>query len=148
MLFLEVGSLKLTPGEFLKAFHENRPLRIDEEARKRIIRSRQIVDSCTVPTYAINTGIGSLKDKRISHEDLSRLSHNILKSHACGLGRPLPSEVSQLMLLLRIHTLALGFSGVRLELIEKLMELHEKRVFGVVYEHGSVGSSGDLVPLA
>lgn len=148
VMTLLVGSLKLTADELMKGFHEGASLGIDPEVRRRMERSREVVERESRPAYGINTGIGLLKDRRIATPDLTKLSRNILLSHACGTGQPLAPEISKLMLLLRIHNLALGFSGVRPTLVEKLIELYEKEVFGVVYEHGSVGSSGDLVPLA
>jgi len=145
---LTLGSLTLDSGLLMEGYRKGYPLTIDEEAGQRIRKSREIVEKEMRPAYGINTGLGPLKDKRIAPEDLSMLSENTLRSHACGSGNPLPQEVSKLMLLLRIHALALGYSGVRHSLIEKLIEFYEKGVLGVVYEHGSVGSSGDLVPLA
>ncbi|MBI2067674.1 MAG: histidine ammonia-lyase [Deltaproteobacteria bacterium] len=148
MPLLELGSLNLGLLELLEGHHNRYPLSIEPEAKKRVLKSREIVEQIAKPTYGINTGLGSLKDRTIPSDQLTELSHNTLRSHACGFGKPLAEEISRWMLLLRIHTLALGYSGVRLALIEKLIELYEKNIFGVVYEHGSVGSSGDLVPLA
>ncbi|MDO8643549.1 MAG: histidine ammonia-lyase [bacterium] len=143
-----VGSTRHNLSDFIRAVRTDIPLVIDPAARKRIQKTRQIVENCTEPTYGINTGLGPLKDVHLSPEEQTLLSHNTLKSHAAGSGAPLPEEVSKLMLLLRIHALALGYSGVRVTLIEGLINLYEKKIFGVIYEHGSVGSSGDLCPLA
>src|SRR3989338_2007284 len=119
---LEIGSLALTPQKVLEGFHHHYSLKLHPEGKKRILKSREIVESQTKPAYGINTGVGPLRNQKINPQDLTKLSQNILRSHACGSGKPLPGVLSRLMLLLRIHTLALGFSGVRLELIEKLME--------------------------
>lgn len=143
-----VGSSRYKPADFLEVVQSGARLMIDPKRVPLIKKTRHIVENYKEPAYAVHTGLGPLKDVRISKEDQSLLSHNILKSHAAGSGRPLPEIISRLMLLLRIHTLALGYSGVRPELIQQLITLYHKEIFGVLYEHGSVGSSGDLCPLA
>lgn len=98
--------------------------------------------------YGINTGFGSLANQTISPENLKQLQRNIVLSHACGTGELLSDEIVALILLLKINNLAQGFSGVRLELIKALLALFNHKVYPCIPAKGSVGASGDLVPLA
>src|SRR5213083_270484 len=126
-------------------------VRISPAARPRILASRkaieQIVERDEV-VYGVNTGFGKLSDVRISHSELRQLQLNLVRSHACGIGNPLSGEEVRAMMLLRANVLALGFSGIRFEVIELLCEMLNRRVCPVVPEKGSVGASGDLAPLA
>lgn len=98
--------------------------------------------------YGINTGFGPLCTSRISPEDLRKLQENLLKSHAVGLGEPIPIEISKLMLVLKIHALAQGYSGIQLETLERLVWMLDQEVIPVIPIQGSVGASGDLAPLS
>lgn len=98
--------------------------------------------------YGINTGFGPLCTTRISTEDTATLQENLLKSHAVGVGDYIPEEISRLMLVLKIHALAQGFSGIRLETLKRIQWMLENDVIPVVPEQGSVGASGDLAPLS
>jgi histidine ammonia-lyase len=98
--------------------------------------------------YGINTGFGDLATVRVPREDLRALQRNLLRSHAVGVGRALPEDVVRAILLLRANTLAAGRSGVRAEVIDLLCDMLNRRVHPVIPEHGSVGASGDLAPLA
>jgi histidine ammonia-lyase len=120
-------------------------------ARSRIAASRRVVDEIVARdtvVYGINTGFGKLSDVRIPHEELRQLQLNLVRSHACGIGPPLSEAEVRAMMLLRANVLALGFSGIRLEVIQQLCEMLNHRVHPVVPEKGSVGASGDLAPLA
>lgn len=105
-----------------------------------------ISDKRTV--YGINTGFGSLASELISNDNLKQLQRNIILSHACGTGSLLSDEIVACILLLKINNLAQGYSGVRLELIEALISLYNHKVYPCIPAKGSVGASGDLVPLA
>ncbi|HUK14540.1 MAG TPA: histidine ammonia-lyase [Thermoanaerobaculaceae bacterium] len=98
--------------------------------------------------YGVNTGFGRLADVRIAADQLSNLQRNLLRSHACGVGEPLPEDVVRAMLLLRANVLAGGYAGVRPALIARLLDLLAAGVHPVVPCQGSVGASGDLAPLA
>lgn len=98
--------------------------------------------------YGVNTGFGSLANQRISSEKLQQLQRNVILSHACGTGELLDDEIVALILLLKINNLAQGHSGVRLELIQALIALYNAKVYPCIPSKGSVGASGDLVPLA
>ncbi|MFZ0915972.1 MAG: histidine ammonia-lyase, partial [Candidatus Udaeobacter sp.] len=127
------------------------PVHISSLARPRILASRKVIEQIVardVVVYGVNTGFGKLSDVRIPQSDLRQLQLNLVRSHACGIGNPLSEPEARAMILLRANVLALGFSGVRLEIIELLCEMLNRRVYPVVPEKGSVGASGDLAPLA
>ena len=98
--------------------------------------------------YGINTGFGILANTKISEEDTAILQHKILQSHSVGVGNPVPDEISKLMLITKMHALSQGYSGVRLETMQRILWHIENDVIPVVPEKGSVGASGDLAPLA
>jgi histidine ammonia-lyase len=100
------------------------------------------------PVYGVNTGFGKLASTRIAHEDLATLQLRLLRSHAVGVGEPLEPRVVRLILLLKAASLARGYSGVREEVVDALLALHNLELLPVVPCQGSVGASGDLAPLA
>jgi histidine ammonia-lyase len=113
--------------------------------------SRKIVDHALLDGnahYGINTGFGVLANKRISSDDLVILQKNILLSHACGMGDPVPPDITRLMLQLKIHSLSLGYSGVSEQTFKQLLDLEEHGILPWIPSRGSVGASGDLAPLA
>ncbi len=127
-------------------------LTLSNESRQRITDCKRYLDKKLAehdgPIYGINTGFGALHDKSISKADLNRLQENLVMSHACGVGREVPKEVVRLMLLLKIHALSLGKSGVQLQTVERLIQFFNHDILPVVLEQGSLGASGDLAPLA
>lgn len=100
------------------------------------------------PVYSINTGFGSLCNVKISRNDAGTLQENLLKSHSVGLGNIIPVKIAKLMLILKVHALAQGYSGASLKLVERIVWHIEENVIPKVFEQGSVGASGDLCPLA
>ncbi|MCF6262910.1 MAG: histidine ammonia-lyase [Xanthomonadales bacterium] len=117
----------------------------------RVSDSRKVVEQALTSGkahYGINTGFGILANKRISTPELSKLQRNILLSHACGVGDPVPFEISQLMLQLKIHSLGLGFSGISNETFAQLLAYNSAGLISRIPSQGSVGASGDLAPLA
>jgi len=110
-------------------------------AVEEMIKNREVV-------YGITTGFGSFADQVISPDQTNQLQRNLIESHACGVGKPLPHDVVRAMILLRVKSLSQGFSGIRLLVIEKLIEMLNKKVTPIVPEKGSLGSSGDLCPLS
>lgn len=124
---------------------------LDKAAKDRILQSQQnvqkIVESDRT-VYGINTGFGPLCDVKISDEETAQLQYNLIISHAVGVGAPIDKELSKIMMITKIHALSRGFSGVSLEVVERLMLMLEKDIIPVVPEQGSVGASGDLAPLA
>jgi len=127
-------------------------LELSPESLRLIENCRQYLDrrmaNSTEPIYGINTGFGSLCNIRISSEDLSQLQENLVKSHACGTGDEVKLPVVKLMLLLKIHALSLGKSGVQVTTVQRLIDFYNHDVMPVIYELGSLGASGDLAPLA
>jgi len=124
---------------------------LDDSAEKKISNSyqhvRQIVSS-NKTVYGINTGFGILANTKISEQDTAILQHKILQSHSVGVGDPVPIDIAKMMLITKVHALAQGYSGVRLETLERILWHIENDVIPVVPEKGSVGASGDLAPLA
>src|SRR6266436_6051403 len=124
---------------------------ISSVARPRILASRKAIEQIVARdavVYGVNTGFGKLSDVRIPQTELRQLQLNLVRSHACGIGNPLSEPEARAMMVLRANVLALGFSGIRFEVIELLCEMLNRRVCPVVPVKGSVGASGDLAPLA
>ena len=148
---IEINGSNLNIDSFYKVALGYEELKISDESKELVNKARnyikEVVESGT-PTYGINTGFGKLSVVSIDKKDLSKLQENLLKSHACGVGTPFPEAVVRGMLLLRINALIKGYSGIRLEVIEKMVEFLNKNLMPVVYSQGSLGSSGDLAPLS
>lgn len=124
---------------------------LTSSAKGRIVRNRAYLDEVIKKGntyYGINTGFGSLCNVRIADEELAQLQENLVCSHACGMGDEVPVEIVRWMLLLKVHGLSQGYSGVRLPVVERLVDFYNKGITPVVYELGSLGASGDLAPLA
>jgi histidine ammonia-lyase len=127
------------------------PVEVSALAQRRVSASRKLVEEIVARdavVYGVTTGFGKLSDVRIPREALSELQLNLVRSHACGIGEPLSEPEVRAMMLLRANVLALGFSGIRFDVIQMLCEMLNRRVHPVVPEKGSVGASGDLAPLA
>ncbi len=106
------------------------------------------LENNTSPIYGITTGFGSLYNRTISNDQLNKLQENLVMSHACGTGPEVKVDIVRLMLLLKIHALCLGNSGVQLETVQRLIDFFNEGLSPVIYEQGSLGASGDLAPLA
>src|ERR1051325_5151132 len=129
----------------------NEAVEISASAQTRIRASRAIIDKIVERdeiVYGVNTGFGKLYDVRIPQGDLRNLQLNLVRSHACGIGNPLSEPEVRAMMLLRANVLALGFSGIRIDILEMLCAMLNRRVCPLIPEKGSVGASGDLAPLA
>jgi histidine ammonia-lyase len=147
----------LVPGEITLAQlrrlcgRDERTVALDPSSRAAIRASAELVRRATegdAPVYGVNTGFGKLATQRIAREDLALLQLKLLRSHAVGVGDPLPARVVKLILLLKAASLARGFSGVREEVVDGLLALYNRGVVPVIPSQGSVGASGDLAPLA
>jgi histidine ammonia-lyase len=126
-------------------------VRADPGARARLQASRAVVEAAVAaarPVYGVTTGFGRFSDVTISPEQAAELQLNLLRSHAAGVGEPLPEPVVRLCLALRANSLLKGFSGVRLEVVDQLLACLERGVLPVIPAQGSLGASGDLAPLA
>ncbi len=135
-----------------KIINENLNLSIDTSTIEKINNSRNYLekkikdlDTCY---YGINTGFGDLQNVKIDEDDLAQLQANLLKSHACGVGDKVDSEIVRTMILLKIISLSKGFSGIKLATIERLIFFFNNNINPVVYKYGSLGASGDLSPLS
>lgn len=130
----------------------NKSIELSEEARVNIQKCRDYLDkkmeSNETAIYGINTGFGSLCNVKISTTNLSQLQENLVKSHACGTGEEVPSEIVKLMLLLKIQSLSYGYSGVQLVTVLRLIDFYNNDILPIIYTQGSLGASGDLAPLA
>ena len=142
----------LAIDEIGRILREGEKIKLGAEAKEAIIKCREYLDSKMEdigrPVYGVTTGFGSLCNITIAQDDLSKLQHNLVKSHACGIGAKLRPEIVRLMLLLKVQSLSYGHSGAQLETIQRLVDMYNNDVLPVVYEQGSLGASGDLAPLA
>ncbi|HEY4271263.1 MAG TPA: histidine ammonia-lyase [Candidatus Udaeobacter sp.] len=148
---MELNGKTLTLEEIADVAIRGERVTISPSARSRISASRELIEQIVARdtvVYGVNTGFGKLSDIRVPANELRQLQLNLVRSHACGIGRPLSESEVRAMMLLRANVLTLGFSGIRWDVIELLCEMLNCRVHPVVPEKGSVGASGDLAPLA
>jgi len=149
--YFDYGADHLTVGICI-AIASGKTKGVIGKATEQLIRaseqSVQEIVSREIPVYGINTGFGPLCDRHISEKDTTLLQSNILKSHSVGVGKPIPKEIAKLMLITKVQALAQGYSGVRMEILERIIWHIDNDLIPVVPEKGSVGASGDLAPLA
>jgi len=126
-------------------------LSLSQEARERMLASRRYIESrikSNEPLYGVNTGFGAFSSVRISNEQIVELQKNLIRSHSAGVGQPFSQAESRAIMYLRANALATGRSGVRVEVVEKIIEFLNRRLTPVIPSQGSVGASGDLAPLS
>ncbi len=127
-------------------------IELSDDAHKRIVDCREYLDrkiaESTTPIYGVTTGFGSLCNVSIGSDYLAQLQINLMMSHACGTGDRVPNDIVKIMLLLKIQSLSYGFSGCQLVTVNRLIDFFNNEIYPVVYMQGSLGASGDLVPLA
>lgn len=127
-------------------------LELSDDARNRIIRCREYLDEkiakTTRPVYGVTTGFGSLCDVSVNPDQLAQLQINLMMSHACGVGDRVPNDIVKMMMLLKVQSLSYGYSGCKLDTVQRLVDFFNNDIYPVVYMQGSLGASGDLVPLA
>jgi histidine ammonia-lyase len=155
---LSLNALHINGNDLtLEAVHEvanandRRAVLLAPDARRAVDRARAVVDALVANnqlSYAITTGVGKLSDVRIAGDQIRELQINLVRSHAVGVGEPLPIAETRAMMLLRANSLAKGHSGVRAVIIDTLCEMLNRGVTPFVPSQGSVGASGDLAPLA
>ncbi|MDZ4059545.1 MAG: histidine ammonia-lyase [Bacteroidales bacterium] len=152
MEYFHISSKNNTISEAEKLLSKECRFILTDEAKDRIIRCREYLDNQMTktkePIYGITTGFGSLCNVTIDRDQLSQLQVNLVVSHACGLGEEVPEDIVRLMLALKVKSLSYGYSGVRLETVERLIQMYNNSVIPIVYKQGSLGASGDLAPLA
>jgi histidine ammonia-lyase len=148
---ITVDGSALTIDAVVRAAREREAVALNPEVRARMRPAREVVDRLDregAVVYGVTTGFGALADRAVDPADRTLLQRSVVLSHAAGSGPPLDAEVVRGMILLRARTLAAGMSGVRVELVEGLLGLLEAGIVPWVPEHGSLGASGDLAPLA
>ncbi|HBG57267.1 MAG TPA: histidine ammonia-lyase [Porphyromonadaceae bacterium] len=147
-----IGQKKLTIADLEWIINDNIKVELSPEARERIQKCRDYLDRRMErqqePIYGITTGFGSLCERTVSNEDLSTLQENLVKSHACSVGEEVAPLIVKLMFLLKAHALALGYSGVQVATVQRMLDLFNNDILPIVYDKGSLGASGDLAPLA
>ncbi len=147
-----IGSSLLTYDLIEKILKDGAKLTLSDEAIEKIQHCRDFLDTKTdentVPIYGVTTGFGSLCNRHIAPSDLVTLQENLIKSHSCSVGTPVDKTVVKLMLLLKAHALSMGFSGVQVETVKRILDFYNNDVLPIVFDRGSLGASGDLAPLA
>jgi len=147
-----IGRGDLSIGDLERIITGNIKVELAPEAVERIQQCRDYLDrkmeTQKEPIYGITTGFGSLCDRNISGEDLNTLQENLVKSHACSVGNEVAPLIVKLMFLLKAHALSLGYSGVQVATVQRMLDLFNNDILPVVYDKGSLGASGDLAPLA
>jgi histidine ammonia-lyase len=141
----------LTVDKVLAIANGSLKAEITDEAKKKVNECRKKVETMAnsnAAVYGINTGFGPLCDVQITPEETSKLQENLLITHAVGVGEPIDKLLSKIMMICKVHALCQGFSGVRLEMINRIIYFIENNILPVVPEQGSVGASGDLAPLS
>lgn len=142
----------ITLKDIQSILDSNAKLALSDKAKQAIITCRDYLDhkmtSQKEPLYGINTGFGALCNIIIPDNELEQLQANLVISHTCGMGNEVPIEIVRLMLLLKIQSLSYGKSAVQLQTVDRLIDFYNHGIYPVVYEQGSLGASGDLVPLA
>ena len=146
-----IGPTGITPADVLAVARTGATVEISKDAIAAMEESRSIVDSIERdgrPVYGVSTGFGALATTFVAPERRAELQHALIRSHAAGVGDPMPREVVRAMMLLRVRSLAMGRSGVRPLIAQALVDLLNHDLTPWVPEHGSLGASGDLAPLA
>ena len=148
----QISAEHLTIERIGEIIYKNYKLELSEDAKQRIRRCRNYLDKKIVargePIYGVTTGFGSLCNVNIGKDHLSQLQINLIKSHACGTGERVPNDIVKIMLFLKIQSLSYGYSGCKMDTILRLIAFFNNDIYPVVYKQGSLGASGDLVPLA
>ncbi|ERT69326.1 histidine ammonia-lyase [Cetobacterium somerae] len=148
---LLIGNKKLTLEDLINVTRNGYEVKISEEAKEKVAIARKLVDDYVEEgkiSYGITTGFGKFSDSIISKEETATLQRNLIISHACGVGNPLPIDQVRGIMLLRVNNLIQGHSGIRQKVLDLLVEMINKGVTPYIPEKGSLGASGDLAPLS
>ena len=148
----KISAAHLTIEEVGAILDNHATLELSDDARQRIVRCRKYLDKkiaeSDVPIYGVTTGFGSLCNVSVDKDRLAQLQVNLIMSHACGVGSRVPNDIVKIMLFLKAQSLSYGYSGCQVETVERLIDFFNNDIYPVVYTQGSLGASGDLVPLA
>ncbi|WP_226581311.1 histidine ammonia-lyase [Halobacillus litoralis] len=148
---IELHGHGLTIEQMRSICYDLEPVQLSESSLIHVRASRETVEEIVRKNhtvYGINTGFGKLSDVRIDIQDVDALQQHLIRSHACGVGKPFPEIVSRAMMVLRLNALLKGLSGVREGVVKRLQLLINKKIHPVIPSQGSLGASGDLAPLA
>lgn len=148
----KISADHLTIERIGEIVYDGYKIELSDDAINRITRCREYLDekirTSSQPVYGVTTGFGSLCNVSIGKDQLTQLQINLMKSHACGTGERVPDDIVKIMMLLKIQSLSYGYSGCKVDTVEQLIRFFNNGVYPVVYRQGSLGASGDLVPLA
>lgn len=147
-----ISTQAITLEQLKQIIEGNYKLALSQEAKDAIVKCRKYLDSkmedLDRPLYGITTGFGSLYNVTIPQDELSKLQHNLVMSHACGSGETVRPQIVKLMLFLKAQSLSYGHSGAQLITVQRLIDMFNEDILPIVYQQGSLGASGDLAPLA
>jgi histidine ammonia-lyase len=146
-----VDGENLTIEDVVAVAREGAEVEIPRKAKEKVERCRQFLEEAVKEkrmVYGVTTGFGALATVVIPPEKAKKLQSNLIRSHSAGVGKPLDKDTTRALMLLRANTLAKGYSGIKLQTLETLVQMINNRVHPVIPEKGSVGASGDLAPLA
>ena len=148
----KISAEHLTIERIGEVVYNGYKLELSDDARNRIIRCREYLDEkiakTTRPVYGVTAGFGSLCNVSVNPDQLAQLQINLMMSHACGVGDRVPNDIVKMMILLKVQSLSYGYSGCKLDTVQRLVDFFNNDIYPVVYMQGSLGASGDLVPLA
>lgn len=148
----KISAEHLTIERIGEVVYNGYKLELSDDARNRIIRCRKYLDEkiakTTRPVYGVTTGFGSLCNVSVNPDQLAQLQINLIMSHACGVGDRVPNDIVKMIMLLKVQSLSYGYSGCKLDTVQRLVDFFNNDIYPVVYMQGSLGASGDLVPLA
>jgi histidine ammonia-lyase len=150
--YLPLDKSELTFNQIKHLLKYKQLVSVTYGAHEAILNCREYLDKKMQQSgalfYGINTGFGFLQNVQINQSQLHDLQDNLLKSHACGMGDEVPDDIVKMMMMLKIKSLSYGNSGIGIEVVKRLMDMHNEDVIPVVYTQGSLGASGDLAPLS
>ena len=150
--YLPLDKSTLTFQQVKHFLKYNQLVSITFAAHEAILKCRHYLDKKLEESdelfYGINTGFGFLQNVQIGKEQLKTLQSNLLLSHSCGMGQEVPAQIVKLMMMLKIKSLSYGYSGIGIDVVKRLMDMHNNDVLPVIYTQGSLGASGDLAPLS
>ena len=150
--YLPLDSSWLSLEQIRHFLEYHQQLSVTFHAHQRIVACRDYLDGVIAasddPIYGINTGFGFLQQVHIDDSQLEQLQYNLLKSHSCGMGDHVPLPIIRLMMMLKVKSLSYGHSGVQIDTVKRLVDMHNADILPVIYTQGSLGASGDLAPLS
>ncbi len=148
----EINSEPIDFNYLKKLINNSFKISLSKNAKENIENCRKYLDRKTKtqsdPIYGVTTGFGALHNVSISEGELSKLQENLVKSHASGTGEKIDNKIVKMMLFLKAYALSLGYSGVQVKTVERIIDFYNNDVLPIVYKQGSLGASGDLAPLA